>query len=69
MTEIMANGPVVAEFKLYDDLLNYTGGIYQHKTGKLHGYYYAKILGWGTDENGLSFWRAAASFGSNRGKR
>jgi hypothetical protein len=69
MDEIMKNGPVVAEFELYEDFLNYSGGIYQHKTGKLLGYYYAKILGWNTDNaSGQSYWKAAASFGSNWGK-
>lgn len=68
MNEIMRNGPLVAEFELYDDFLNYTGGVYQHKTGKIHGYYYAKIIGWGKDKTGLSFWRAATSFGKNWGK-
>jgi hypothetical protein len=67
MDEIMANGSVVAEFELYEDFFTYSGGIYQHKEGKSHGYYYAKILGWGTD-GGINFWRAAASFGKNWGK-
>jgi cathepsin B len=66
MDEIMKNGPVIAEFKLYEDFYNYSGGVYEYKEGKLHGYYYAKILGWGTDESsGLSYWKAAASFGSS----
>jgi hypothetical protein len=69
MEEIMKNGPMVAEFDLYDDFINYTGGIYQHKEGKLHGYYYAKILGWNQDTTGLAFWIAAASFGSNWGRK
>lgn len=68
MDEIMKNGPVVAELKLYEDFYNYSGGIYQHKDGKLHGYYYAKILGWGT-ENKTDYWLAAASFGANWGKK
>jgi hypothetical protein len=68
MDEIMKNGPVVAEFILYEDFINYAGGIYKHTTGKLLGYYYAKILGWGKNEVGL-YWRAAASFGSDWGKK
>jgi hypothetical protein len=66
----MKNGPVVSEFELYEDFLNYSGGIYQHKTGKRHGYYYAKILGWGIESGTKTlFWRAAASFGKNWGKK
>jgi hypothetical protein len=65
MDEIMKNGPVIAQFEFYEDFYNYSGGVYQHKTGKLHGYYYAKILGWGQTNEGQSFWKAAASFGSS----
>jgi hypothetical protein len=51
MNEIIDRGPVVAEFALYEDFLFYKSGVYQHTTGKLYGYYYAKILGWGRDKN------------------
>lgn len=66
MNEIFENGPVVVEFELYPDFLNYSGGIYKHKGGKSIGYYHAKILGWG-HEGGKLFWKAAASFGPNWG--
>jgi cathepsin B len=69
MGEIRKNGPMVAEFTLFEDFYNYTGGIYKHKTGKLLGYYYAKIVGWSQDYTGLGYWVAAASFGQNWGKR
>jgi cathepsin B len=68
MDEIKKNGPVVAEFRLYEDFYNYSGGIYQHKKGKLIGHYYAKIVGWG-ERDRVKFWRAAASFGKNWGKK
>lgn len=67
MDEIMTNGPVITEFELYEDFFNYSSGVYQHKTGKLYGYYYAKIIGWGVTDDTVSFWRAAASFGKNWG--
>jgi cathepsin B len=67
MEEIMKNGPVVAEFRLYTDFYNYTGGIYVQTQGYRHGYYHAKILGWGTNDKGQSFWRATASFGKKWG--
>jgi cathepsin B len=70
MDEIMKNGSVIAEFRIYEDFYNYTGGVYQHKSGKLLGYYYAKILGWGVEsETNTSFWRAVASFGKNWGRK
>jgi cathepsin B len=67
MDEIMKNGPLVAEFRLYDDLLSYKSGIYEHKKGKFLGHYYSKIVGWGKDDQ--PYWRAAASFGKNWGKK
>jgi cathepsin B len=67
MEEIMKNGPVVAEFRLYNDLVSYKSGIYEHKKGKFLGHYYAKIVGWGKDEQ--PYWRAVASFGQNWGKK
>jgi hypothetical protein len=69
MDEIMKNGPAVAEFELYDDFLSYKGGIYQYKLGKKLGYYYAKILGWDINDVRMPFWKAAASFGNNWGKK
>jgi cathepsin B len=69
MEEIMTNGSVIAELKLFDDFLSYKSGIYQHKSGKLRGYYYAKILGWGKTDNNVEYWRAAASFGSDWGRK
>lgn len=68
MKEIMANGPLVAEFILYEDFLSYSSGIYEHVTGNEIGYYYAKILGWGLDLEKEAYWIGAASFGSNWGK-
>jgi hypothetical protein len=65
--EIMANGPLVAEFILYQDFLAYSGGIYQHSTGDRLGFYYAKILGWGSQSDKGMYWIASASFGSNWG--
>jgi hypothetical protein len=74
MDEIMKNGPVVAEFELYENFINYTGGVYREAKGKALGYYYAKVIGWGIDNKSepgieLRFWRAAASFGKNWGKK
>jgi cathepsin B len=70
MNEIMKNGPVSVELRLYEDFLNYSGGVYKYRTGKLLGYYYAKIVAWGTDgASQVEFWRAAASFGRNWGNK
>ena len=33
---------------VYDDLLNYTGGVYRQKSDKLVGAHAVKIVGWGS---------------------
>jgi cathepsin B len=47
MNELMKNGPLVAEFEMYEDFLNYSSGVYEHKNGQFLAYHYVKILGWG----------------------
>ena len=33
----MTNGPIETTFKVYDDFLSYTGGVYYHTTGRSLG--------------------------------
>jgi cathepsin B len=47
MNELMENGPLVAEFEMYEDFLSYSSGIYKHENGKFIGYHYVKLIGWG----------------------
>jgi hypothetical protein len=57
--EIVVNGPVVASFKFYEDLLYYKNGYYEHVTGVYIGTHEAVIVGW--DDEG---WIVQNSFGS-----
>ncbi|EYC33874.1 hypothetical protein Y032_0001g137 [Ancylostoma ceylanicum] len=66
-TEIMTNGPVVAEFSLYSDLFYYKGGIYKHVNGEHKGDHQVRIIGWG-NENGTDYWLMANSWNVDWGE-
>jgi len=66
--EIFANGPVEADFDVYDDFLSYKSGVYQHTTGGYLGGHAIRILGWGT-ENGTPYWLIANSWNEDWGDK
>lgn len=65
-TEIMTNGPVEAAFTVYEDLLAYKEGVYQHVHGKALGGHAIRILGWGKEE-GTDYWLIANSWNTDWG--
>lgn len=65
-TEIFKNGPVEGAFTVYEDLINYKEGVYQHVTGKVLGGHAIRILGWG-EENGVKYWLIANSWNTDWG--
>jgi len=66
--EIFTNGPVEADFTVYEDFLSYTSGVYQHTTGKSLGGHAVRILGWGT-ESGTPYWLIANSWNADWGDK
>nr|AAT48984.1 cathepsin B-like proteinase [Triatoma sordida] len=64
--EILKNGPVEAAFTVYEDLLNYKEGVYQHVAGEALGGHAIKILGWGV-ENDTPYWLVANSWNTDWG--
>ncbi|EFA01289.1 cathepsin B [Tribolium castaneum] len=64
--EIMTNGPVEGAFEVYEDLLSYKKGVYQHVKGEALGGHAIRILGWGT-EKGTPYWLIANSWNSDWG--
>ena len=64
--EIMTYGPVEAAFTVYEDLLSYKGGVYQHVKGKVLGGHAVRMLGWGV-ENGTPYWLIANSWNTDWG--
>lgn len=62
--EIFENGPVEGAFTVYEDLLSYKSGVYQHVHGKVLGGHAIRILGWGV-ENGTPYWLIANSWNTD----
>ena len=59
--EIFKNGPVETGFKVYEDFMSYSSGIYKRTSNKLLGGHAVKIVGWG-NENGTNYWIVANSW-------
>ncbi|KAE9539349.1 hypothetical protein AGLY_004601 [Aphis glycines] len=68
MNDIYKNGPVVAAMKVYEDFVQYKGGIYQYTAGALKGDHAVKIMGWGQDD-GIDYWLCANTWGTSWGMR
>jgi len=64
--EIMTNGPVEADFDVYDDFLTYKSGVYQQTSDNYLGGHAIRILGWG-EEDGTPYWLVANSWNENWG--
>ena len=66
--EIMRSGPISATMDVYEDFLQYNGGIYGHQFGELVGEGHGvKIIGWGT-KGDTEYWIAANSYGTAWGE-
>jgi C1A family cysteine protease len=65
--EIMTNGPVETQFNVYEDFMNYAGGVYHHVSGSMLGGHAVKVLGWGTD-SGRNYWLCANSWNTSWGE-
>ena len=71
MNEIYYNGPVTANYKLYEDFSrffwNRSSNIYEYdKKSKFLGWHAIKIIGWGVDiikEKEVKYWICANSYG------
>jgi cathepsin B len=66
-SELKARGPVETTMMVYEDFINYEGGIYKHVTGKLLGGHAIKMVGWGI-EDGVKYWIAANSWSATWGE-
>ncbi|CAI5454187.1 unnamed protein product [Caenorhabditis angaria] len=65
--ELMTHGPLEIAFEVYEDFLNYDGGVYVHTGGKLGGGHAVKLVGWGV-ENGIPYWTCANSWNTDWGE-
>lgn len=69
MKDIMVNGPVEADFSVYEDFLQYKSGVYQRHSHKFLGGHAIRILGWGIDANSkLPYWLCANSWNTDWGE-
>ncbi|XP_022181434.1 cathepsin B-like cysteine proteinase 4 [Myzus persicae] len=66
--EILAHGPVVVSFLMYDDFFLYKRGVYaKTPKAKIVRGTYVKIIGWGV-ENGVDYWLVVSNFGYEFGE-
>jgi len=66
--ELMEKGTLSVAFTVYEDFEAYTGGVYQHKTGKSLGGHAIKMIGWGVD-NGTPYWICTNSWNDSWGEK
>ncbi|KAJ8730062.1 hypothetical protein PYW07_017100 [Mythimna separata] len=66
--ELFKNGPVEAAFAVYQDFVDYKGGVYRHTMGAYEGIHDVKMLGWGV-ENGMKYWLVANSWNPDWGDK
>jgi len=66
--ELMEKGTLSVAFTVYEDFEAYTGGVYQHKTGKSLGGHAVKMIGWGVD-NGTPYWICTNSWNDSWGEK
>lgn len=67
MSEIYHRGPIACGTAVTDELRNYTGGIFEDKTGKMEITHDISIVGYGI-ENGTKYWVVRNSWGSSWGE-
>jgi C1A family cysteine protease len=62
---ILSNGPMSAVIKVYDDFLDYNGGVYQRTSNNFSGYHAIVIVGWNDTEES---WIIKNSWGEGWGE-
>jgi len=67
MNEIKKRGPIACGVAVPDALEDYTGGIFEDKTGDLNIVHDISVVGWGV-ENGTKYWTVRNSWGSHFGE-
>ncbi|VEN57326.1 unnamed protein product [Callosobruchus maculatus] len=66
--EIIKNGPVVATFTAYTDLITYKHGVYRlHDDGSPMGGHAVRMIGWGIENGTHPYWLITNSWGEHYG--
>lgn len=67
MNEIFQRGPITCAIAVTAELVNYTGGIFNDKSGRVDLDHDISVTGWG-EENGTKYWVVRNSWGSYWGE-
>mmetsp|Transcript_18294 Transcript_18294/g.30672 ORF Transcript_18294/g.30672 Transcript_18294/m.30672 type:complete len:353 (-) Transcript_18294:441-1499(-) len=65
--ELMEKGTLSVAMTVYEDFEAYSGGVYQHVTGKNLGGHAIKMIGWGV-EDGTPYWLCMNSWNDSWGE-
>lgn len=68
MIALNSLGSVAVTMRIYQDFLLYQKGIYKHEYGNYMGNHAVRIIGYGK-EDGIDYWLAVNSWGTNWGER
>jgi cathepsin X len=69
MQEIHQRGPIACGVAVPDSLENYTGGIYEDKTGDTEIVHDISVTGFGVTDDGVKYWTVRNSWGSHWGEQ
>ncbi|KAI6190842.1 hypothetical protein M3Y97_00162800 [Aphelenchoides bicaudatus] len=61
--ELMEHGPLEMRMHAFEDLINYSSGIYYHRYGGSIGTHSVRLVGWG-EQDGVPYWLIANSWNS-----
>lgn len=65
--ELMEKGTLSVALSVYEDFETYSGGVYQHVSGKYLGGHAIKMIGWGV-EDGTPYWLCVNSWNDTWGE-
>ena len=70
MSELINRGPITCAIAVTEELVNYTGGIFEDTTGRKELDHDISVVGWGQEdgENGTKYWIIRNSWGSYWGE-
>lgn len=68
MAEIYRRGPITCKTAVSDELLDYSGGVFDDQTGEMRIRHAVEVVGWGTTAEGVKYWIVRNSWGTYWGE-